>query len=64
MVISPEQYCYSGIINWDFYNIAVDSPMNGTMIYVYGAGEFNVPDDKNKWFVGITHCGIYQITCE
>ena len=50
--------CYSGIINLGCYNILGDSPMNGAMIDVHGAGEFNVPYDTNKRVVGITHCEI------
>ena len=38
--------------------------MNGTMVDVHGAVEFNVTDDKNKRVFGVPHCVISQSTCE
>ena len=62
--MSLEKDCYSEILHWGCYNISVDSPMNGTMIDVHGAGKFNVPDDTNKQVFGIPGCVISQSTCE
>ena len=62
--ISLKQDCYSGILNWGCYNIAVYIPINGTMIDVHFTGEFNVLDDTNKRVVGISCCVVSQSTCE